>query len=84
LGELVERLALRVDFGGFTLEDIDVCIERRGLNGLTVALEYADKYVDGTVTHRIAARELDPSPFESDIILQVLESVANAYADTAA
>ncbi|QAU12221.1 ArsR family transcriptional regulator [Halorubrum sp. BOL3-1] len=64
-------------------EDIDVYIERHGLDGLAVALEYAEEYVDGTVTHRIAARELDLSPLEAEIILQALEPVATEYADAA-
>ena len=64
-------------------EDIDVYIERHGLDGLAVALEYANEYVDGTVNHRIAARELDLSPLEAEIILQALEPVANEYADAA-
>src|SRR6056297_1363105 len=64
-------------------EDIDVYIERHGLDGLAVALEYAYEYVDGTVNHRIAARELDLSPLEGEIILQALEPVATEYADAA-
>ncbi|WP_254533521.1 winged helix-turn-helix domain-containing protein [Natrinema gelatinilyticum] len=63
-------------------DDIDVYIERHGLDGLAVALEYAYEYVDGTVNHRIAARELDLSPLEAEIILQALEPVAIEYADT--
>ena len=62
-------------------EDIDVYIERHGLDGLAVALEYASEYIDGTVNHRIAARELDLSPLEAEIILQALEPVATKYAD---
>lgn len=65
-------------------EDIDVYVERHGLDGLAVALEYAYEYVDGTVTHRIAARELDCSPLEAEIILQALEPVATEYADATA
>jgi len=65
-------------------EDVDVYIERHGLDGLAVALEYADEYVDGTVNHRIAARELDISPLEAEIILQALEPVAKEYPDAAA
>ena len=64
-------------------EDIDVYIERHGLDGLAIALEYAYEYVDGTVNHRIAARELDLSPLEAEIILQALEPVATEYADAA-
>jgi DNA-binding transcriptional ArsR family regulator len=65
-------------------EDIDVYIEHHGLDGLAVALKYAFEYVDGTVNHRIAARELDLSPLEAEIILQALEPVASEYADPAA
>ncbi|MCD2201646.1 helix-turn-helix domain-containing protein [Halobacterium sp. KA-4] len=64
-------------------EDIDVYIQRHGLDGLAVALEYAYEYVDGTVNHRIAARELDLSPLEAEIILQALEPVATEYSDAA-
>jgi DNA-binding transcriptional ArsR family regulator len=65
-------------------EDIDVYIDRHGLDGLAAALEYASEYVDGTVNHRIAARELDLSPLEAEIILQALEPVAAEYADMTA
>lgn len=65
-------------------EDIDVFIDRHGLDGLAVALEYAAEYVDGTVNHRIAARELDLSPLEAEIVLQALEPVATEYADATA
>jgi len=64
-------------------EDIDVYIDRHGLDGLAVALAYAYEYVEGAVNHRIAARELDLSPLEAEIILQALEPVATKYADTA-
>jgi hypothetical protein len=60
-------------------EDIDVYIERHGLDGLAIALEYDNR----TVNHRIAARELDFSPLEAEIILQALELVATEYADAA-
>lgn len=59
--------------------DIDVYVERHGLDGLAAALEYAFEYVDGTVNHRIAARELDVSPLEAEVILQALEPIAKAY-----
>jgi hypothetical protein len=65
-------------------EDIDVYIQRHGFDGLAVALEYAYEYVDGTVNHRIAARELDLSPLEAEIILQALEPVATEYAGAVA
>ena len=63
-------------------EDIDVYIDRHGLDGLAVALEYTYEYVKGEVNHRIAARELDLSPLEAEIILQALEPVATEYAGT--
>lgn len=59
-------------------EDIDIYIDRHGLDGLAVALEYTSEYVDGTVNHRIAARELDLSPLEAEIILQALEPVVSS------
>lgn len=65
-------------------EDIDIYIHRHGLNGLAAALEYAYEYVGGTVNHWIAARELDLSPVEPEIILQALEPVATVYADAVA
>lgn len=63
-----------------TDEDVDVFVERHGLDGLAAALEYAGEYVEGTVNHRIAARELDVSPLEAEVILQALEPVAREYA----
>ena len=62
-------------------EDIDAFIERYGLDGLAAALEYAYEYVDGTVNYRIAARKLDLSSLEAEIILQALEPVATEYPD---
>ena len=64
--------------------DIDVYIERHGLDDLAIALEYAYEYVDGTVNHRIAARELDLSPLEAEVILQALEPVATEYINAVA
>lgn len=60
-------------------EDIDVFVDRHGLDGLATALDYTFEYVEGTVNHRIAARELDLSPLEAEIILQALEPVAETY-----
>jgi predicted ArsR family transcriptional regulator len=64
-------------------EDVEVFVERHGLDGLAEALEYAFEQVAGTVNHRIMARELDLSLLEAEIILQALEPVAAAYSDTA-
>ncbi len=67
---LIEAIARREKDG-----DIDTYIERHGLDGLAVALEYARDYVDGSVTHRIMARELDLSPLEAAIILDALSPI---------
>jgi len=55
--------------------DIDTYIERHGLDGLAVALEYAREYADGSVTHRIVAREQEISSLESGIILDTLRPI---------
>ncbi|OAQ52952.1 hypothetical protein HTG_08980 [Natrinema mahii] len=65
-------------------EDIDVYIDRHGLDGLAAALDYAREYVDGAVNHRIAARELGCSPLEAEIVLQALEPVVTEYPDSIA
>lgn len=62
-------------------QDIDVYLDRHGVDGLATALEYAHEYVDGTVNHRIMAREVDISPLEAEIILQALESIVLEYRD---
>lgn len=59
-------------------DDLDVFVDRHGLDGLAVALEYAREFVDGTVNARITARELDLSPLEAEIVLQALEPVVRA------
>ena len=56
-------------------ENVDTYIDHHGLDGLAVALEYAREYVDGTVTHRIMAREQAVSPVEAGIILDALRPV---------
>lgn len=61
-----------------TNEDLDVFVDRHGLDGLAAALEYAREFVDGTVNARITARELDLSPLEAEIVLQALEPVVRA------
>lgn len=63
-------------------DDIDVFIDRHGLDGLATALVYASEYVEGSVTHRITARELDLSSIEAEVILQALEPIAEEYALT--
>lgn len=68
--ELVEAVARRTRD-----EDIDTYVDRHGLDGLAVALEYAREYADGSVTHRIMAREREITPVEAGIILDALRPV---------
>jgi len=68
--ELIEAIARRTRD-----DDIDTYIDRNGLGGLAVALEYAREYVDGSVTHQIMAREQDLSPLEAGVILDALSSI---------
>jgi len=66
----VDAVARRADD-----EDIDVYIDRHGIDGLATALDYAHQRVEGSVTHRTMANELDVPPVEAEIILQALEPV---------
>lgn len=68
--ELVEAIARRMRD-----EDIDTFINRHGLDGVAVALEYAREYADGSVTHQIMAREQELSPLEAGVILDALRPV---------
>lgn len=68
--ELVEAIARRIRD-----DDIDTYLDRHGLDGLAVALEYAHDYVEGSVTHQIMAREQDIPPLEAGVILDALGPV---------
>lgn len=70
---LIEAIARRTENG-----DLDVYIDRHGIDGLATAIGYAHEYVDGTVNHRIMAREVDLSPLEAEIVLQALEPIVRA------
>lgn len=61
-----------------TDDDIDVYLDKHGVDGLATALDYTHEYIDGTVNHRIMARELDISPLEASIILQALRDIVTA------
>ncbi len=63
-------------------EDIDVYIDRHGFDGLATARGYASGRLDGAVTHRSVANELDHPPLEAEIILQALEPIVAEYALT--
>ena len=69
-GALLEAIARRLRD-----DDIDAYVDRHGLDGLAVALEYAREYADGSVTHQIMAREQDLSAVEAGIILDALRPV---------
>lgn len=58
-----------------TDDDIDVYLDKHGVDGLATALDYTHEYIDGTVNHRIMARELDIAPLEASIILQALRDI---------
>jgi len=68
--ELVEAIARRMRD-----DDIETYIDRHGLDGLAVALDYAREYVDGSVTHQIMAREQELSSLEAGVILDALAPV---------
>ncbi|WP_225335221.1 DUF7437 domain-containing protein [Halomicrobium urmianum] len=68
--ELIEAIARRIRD-----DDVDAYIDRHGLDGLAVALDYAREYVDGSVTHQIMARERDISSVEAGVILDALRPV---------
>jgi hypothetical protein len=66
-----------------TDEDVEAYVERHSLDGLAAALEYAFERVEGTVTHRIMARELDCSPLGDRNYPPSVEPVARTYNDVA-
>jgi predicted ArsR family transcriptional regulator len=68
--ELIEAIARRIRD-----DDIDTYIDRHGLDGLAVALEYTREYVDGSVTHQIMAREQELSLLEAGVILDALRPI---------
>jgi len=70
---LIEAIARRLRD-----DDIDVYIDRHGLDGLAVALEYTREYVYGAVTHQIMAREQDITAMEAGVILDALRPVVEA------
>jgi DNA-binding transcriptional ArsR family regulator len=55
--------------------DLDLFIDRHGIETLAAALEYAIPYANGEMGERIAARELGLQPIEGITILHVLREV---------
>lgn len=55
--------------------DLELLTERHGFGKLAAALTYAIPYVDGGMTERVAARELDLQPALGIAVLQALREV---------
>ena len=56
-------------------QDLDLLIEKHGVGKLAAALTYAIPYVEGGMTERIAARELNLQPAFGIAVLQALREV---------
>lgn len=56
-------------------QDLGLLIEKYGIGKLAAALTYAIPYVDGGMTERVAARELDLQPAFGIAVLQALREV---------
>ena len=56
-------------------EDLHVFLDRYGVGKLAAALEYAIPYVNGKMSERITARELDLQPVEGITVLHALRNV---------
>jgi DNA-binding transcriptional ArsR family regulator len=58
--------------------DLELFVERHGIERLAAALEYAIPYTDGEMSERVAARELGLQAVEGITILQTLREVVLA------
>ncbi|QLH77255.1 helix-turn-helix domain-containing protein [Halosimplex rubrum] len=56
-------------------QDLDILLEKHGLGKLATALTYAIPYVEGEMSERVAARELDLQPAFAIAVLQALREV---------
>jgi hypothetical protein len=56
-------------------QDLDLLIEKHGVGKLAAALTYAIPYVEGGMTERLAARELNLQPAFGIAVLQALREV---------
>lgn len=56
-------------------QDLDLLIEKHGIGKLAAALTYAVPYIEGGMTERVAARELDLHPAFGIAVLQALREV---------
>ncbi len=56
-------------------QDLDLLIEKHGMGKLAAALTYAIPYVEGGMTERLAARELNLQPAFGIAVLQALREV---------
>lgn len=62
-------------------EDLEIFLDRHGIGKLAAALEYAVLYVEGYMSERVAARELDLHPVEGISVLQALRGVIESVRD---
>lgn len=56
-------------------QDLDLLLDRHGIGKLAAALTYAIPYVEGNMSERIAARELDLQPAFGIAVLHALRDV---------
>lgn len=56
-------------------QDLDLLLDRHGIGKLAAALTYAIPYVEGAMSERVAARELDLQPAFGIAVLQALRDV---------
>jgi Sugar-specific transcriptional regulator TrmB. len=56
-------------------QDLDLLIEKHGVGELAAALTYAIRYVEGRMTDRLAARDLNLQPAFGIAVLQALREV---------
>lgn len=64
-----------------TDDDLDVYVDRHGIDGLATALAYAVARERGEVTHRTMASDLDLSPLAAEMVLQALRPVVHEHFD---
>lgn len=56
-------------------QDLELLIDKHGIGKLAAALTYAVPYVEGTMSERVAARELNLQPAVGIAVLQALREV---------
>ena len=56
-------------------QDLSLLVEKHGIGKLAAALTYAIPYTEGTISERVAARELDLQPAFGIAVLHALRAV---------